>query len=74
MRLLYWVVIVCLAGSPCVVSPSPCNNRGNCTVKDDGSPQCECTPGWNGTNCEHGKEKNNHKVGLLEESMFKSLF
>ena len=67
VRLLHCVVIVCIAGSPCEESPSPCNNHGNCTVKDDGSSQCGCTPGWNGTSCEHGKGKNKRNVGLMND-------
>lgn len=55
------IVVVCLDESPCVQLPNPCNDNGNCFIDDDGSIQCECAAGWNGTSCELGKSKSNRK-------------
>lgn len=30
-----------------------CANAGKCTILADGSPGCECTPGWTGDFCNH---------------------
>ena len=39
--------------------PNPCQNDGNCT---DGINKynCMCVPGYNGTNCETGKQLKIH--------------
>ena len=51
----FFFFFFCAAASACSNSTLLCHNGGNCTIGTDGSPQCECTTGWNGTNCEIGR-------------------
>ena len=33
-----------------------CLNGGSCNVNDDGSIECKCQPGFDGSRCENGKK------------------
>jgi hypothetical protein len=36
--------------------PEPCQNNGTCTDQIN-AYECQCIPGFNGTNCENGKSQ-----------------
>ena len=46
------VVIVVAVTDPC--SFLVCQNDGNCVVNNNGTAECDCPPGFEGSTCEKG--------------------